>query len=921
MIARAQITVVPLNKIGITLSPVTVALSSGAKQQFSATLTSTSNTAVTWQASSGTISSSGLYTAPSVSASSKAIVTATSVADGSVVASSQITVSPVSKLAISSSTVPAGTSGTFYSTNLAATGGTAPYSWQISAGALPQGLSLNKTTGVISGTTSQNGAFPFTTSVTDASSTSSSASFSLAMNEIGLTLSPATVTLSSGAKQQFSATLTSTSNTAVTWQASSGTISSSGLYTAPSVSASSKATVTATSVAEGSVVATSQVTVSPVSKLAISVHSMPSGTAGTAYSASLAASGGVAPYTWQITAGSLPQGLSLDKTTGAVSGTTSLTGTYPFTTSVTDSMSSTVSSSLSIAMSQSTSGTYDGPAELPRVYMQSAVADTPAPGSVITVAKGGDFQSALNSAKCGNTITLQAGAVFTGSFNFPAQTCDDGHWIIIRTSTADSSLPPENTRITPCYAGVSSLPGRPALHCASTKNVMAQIQYSGNASGPITFLNGASHYRFIGLEITRTPGTGIVYNLAFNQGNAANNIIFDRCWFHGTAQDETERGVMLAGSTYAAIVDSFFTDFHCVSKTGVCLDAQAIAGGLGDLVMGPYKIVDNFLEAAAESIIFGGGTATATPTDIEIRRNHMFKPMTWMQGQPGYVGGVDGNPFIVKNLFELKNAQRVLFEANILENTWGGFSQSGFGILLTPKNQAIGTSNVCPSCEVTDITIRYTTISHVGAGMQIGNGMSSNGGAPLAGERYSIHDLTIDDIDATKYDGNGDFAQISMGQGAPVLQSVTINHITAFQPDVMLNLGDDLSMNPPMNNFVFTNSIVNGGTSVTSTTGSGGTADCAYHPQPLTALGLCFSSYTFTHNAIIATPAVDPIGDYPSGNYFPSSVAAVEFVKYNGGNGGNYQLQSTSPYKNAGTDGLDLGADIATILADTVGVY
>src|SRR6202008_1616213 len=106
----------------------------------------------------------------------------------------------------------------------------------------------------------------------------------------------------------------------------------------------------------------------------------------------------------------------------------------------------------------------------------------------------------------------------------------------------------------------------------------------------------------------------------------------------------------------------------------------------------------------------------------------MFKPITWKAGQAGFVGGANGNPFIVKNLFELKNAQRVLFEANILENAWGGFSQAGFGILVPPKNQALGSGNVCPLWEVTDITIRYVTSSHVGGGMQIANFGAGNGG-------------------------------------------------------------------------------------------------------------------------------------------------------------------------------------------------
>ena len=363
-------------------------------------------------------------------------------------------------------------------------------------------------------------------------------------------------------------------------------------------------------------------------------------------------------------------------------------------------------------------GTFDGPAELPRIYVESSLRATPAPGKTLIVKAGENPSDALSKASCGDTVQLQAGATF-GSLVLPEKKCDDSHWIIVRTSAPDSKLPPEGTRLTPCYAGVSSLPGRPAFHCASTENVLAKIEFNARTgSGPVLFEPGANHYRLIGLEVTRTSSKAVIYNLIGPNKGTADHLVLDRMWVHGTAQDETVRGVILGHIRYAAVVDSYFTDFHCVAKTGGCVDSQAIAGGLGDDPMGPFKIVNNFLEAAAESIELGGSRATATPTDIEIRHNYFFKPMIWMKGQPGFVGGVDGSPFIVKNLFELKNAQRVLFEGNVLENTWGGFSQAGFAILLTPKNQAIGTENVCPACIVTDITIRNCKISHVASGFQ-----------------------------------------------------------------------------------------------------------------------------------------------------------------------------------------------------------
>ena len=142
------------------------------------------------------------------------------------------------------------------------------------------------------------------------------------------------------------------------------------------------------------------------------------------------------------------------------------------------------------------------------------MSDTPAPGSTITVNAGGDLQSALNSASCGNTIQLQAGATFSGAFTFPAKSCDDNHWIIVRTSADDSTLPAEGSRLTPCYAGVASLPGRPAFQCASTNNVLAKLVVTASGNGPIVFAAGANHYRLTGLEITRLAGTGIVYALA-----------------------------------------------------------------------------------------------------------------------------------------------------------------------------------------------------------------------------------------------------------------------------------------------------------------------------------------------------------------------------------------------------------------------
>src|SRR5262249_4426263 len=78
--------------------------------------------------------------------------------------------------------------------------------------------------------------------------------------------------------------------------------------------------------------------------------------------------------------------------------------------------------------------TFDGPAELPRIHLRTTLVDTPAPGKAFSVRQNDNLQSAINNAKCGDTLRLEAGGTFQGIFRLPNKPCDDAHWIIIRTS-------------------------------------------------------------------------------------------------------------------------------------------------------------------------------------------------------------------------------------------------------------------------------------------------------------------------------------------------------------------------------------------------------------------------------------------------------------------------------------------------------
>jgi hypothetical protein len=122
-----------------------------------------------------------------------------------------------------------------------------------------------------------------------------------------------------------------------------------------------------------------------------------------------------------------------------------------------------------------------------------------------------------------------------------------------------------------------------------------------------------------------------------------------------------------------------------------------------------------------------------------------------------------------------------------------------------------------------------------------------------------------------------------------------------------------------MHGFVFTNNMMATGDYPVWSSG-GGSTSCAAKGTPAQKIAKCFSTYTFKNNALIGTPDAFPPSSWPAGNFFPADANAAGIVQFDNGNGGDYRLLPNSRYKNAGTDGRDLGADIVGLNAVLAGV-
>ncbi len=268
------------------------------------------------------------------------------------------TTSPV---VISTATLSSGTAGQIYSASLAASGGTAPYTFSLDAGAMPAGMVLT-TTGSISGTPTQSGTFNITVRASDSGSPAGSATkaFAITIAAAPIPVSISTATLPAGtAGTGYSASVAATGGTSpYSFGIASGTLpagvalsTAGGFSGTPSQSGTFNITVRATDSASASTTKTFAILIAAAAPdpVSISTASLPSGTAGTSYSASVAAAGGKTPYSFSVASGTLPTGVAIS-TTGAITGKPSTAGTYNVTLRVTDAASQVASKAFSIAV-------------------------------------------------------------------------------------------------------------------------------------------------------------------------------------------------------------------------------------------------------------------------------------------------------------------------------------------------------------------------------------------------------------------------------------------------------------------------------------------------------------------------------------------------------------------------------------------
>ncbi len=481
---------------------------------------------------------------------------------------------------------------------------------------------------------------------------------------------------------------------------------------------------------------------------------------------------------------------------------------------------------------------------------------TPAAADTKRVAAGDDLQSALNQARAGDRIVLASGATFVGNFVLPVHAGTDD--IVLTTDLADGSGAPQSgQRVTPDQA-----------------QAFAKLR-SPNASPAVRTQPGAHNWRIELMEILpNATATGALVELG--DGSSAqqsldqvpHDLTIDRCYLHGDPQRGQKRGIAL-NSGRTVIQGSYLSEFKSPDE-----DSQAIAGWNGP---GPFRIENNYIEAAGENVLFGGADpwiAGLIPSDITIRGNLISRPLSWRDQK-----------WQVKNLLELKNARRVLVDRNVLENNWSG-AQSGYAIVFTPRNQ----DGRAPWSTVQDVTFSTNVVRHSGSAVNILGRDNERPSDVARGIR--IEQNVFFDIDGGRWGGDGVFLQL--GDAPDVL---AVEHNTILQAGTLISVYGGTKDQPAgVSGFIFRDNLA-----LHNRYGVHG-QDRATGKDTLNAF---FPGAVFLCNVLAGGRAAD----YPDGNLFPGvEQFQSQFVDFASG---DYRLKPDSIFRGAACDGTDLGANAA----------
>ncbi len=330
------------------------------------------------------------------------------------------------RIAVNPGSLPGGTVGAVYSQTISATGGSGTYTFSVTAGAPPAGLSLNPTTGVLAGTPSSAATSTFTVTATDGNGVTGARAYTVTISA-GIAVNPAALPAGT-AGTPYNQSVTATGGTgAYTFSVSAGALpagltlnAATGAITGtPTSAATNSFTITAT---DGNGATGSRAFTFTVNA-AVSVNpaTLSAGTLGAAYSQTVSAAGGNGTYSFSVSAGVLPAGLSLNASTGVISGTPTAAATSAFTIRVTDGNGASGSRAYSVTVSADIAV---NPATLPSAavgasYSQS-VSATGGSGTYTFSVSSGSLPAGLALNAATGLITGTPSAAGTSTFTLTA---------------------------------------------------------------------------------------------------------------------------------------------------------------------------------------------------------------------------------------------------------------------------------------------------------------------------------------------------------------------------------------------------------------------------------------------------------------------------------------------------------------------